>query len=163
MARPCTVCTHPDLEAINTALLEGSDSLRVIAERFGLSQTSCQRHKKTHIPTQMAKVIAAQESKEVAHAGSLFDQVEELRRKSLELLDKAERAGDFRTALSGVREARACIELLLEVQGELERGTSVHVHSGQVLQLQQVVVEALKPFPEARIAAAKALAELEAS
>lgn len=162
MARPCTICTHPEREQIDQALLEGV-SFRNIAKRTGTSTAALSRHKKDHVPTQIAKAVAARESVEVARGGSLYDQVQELRQKSLELLAKAEMAGDFRTALSGVREARACVELLMEVEGELERGGDVHVHTGAVLQLQQVIIETLKPYPEARIAVGKALAALEAS
>lgn len=81
-------------------------------------------HRADHLP---ASLVRAVDAEEIVVAGSLLSQVEGLRDRSLSLLDKAEKAGDLRTALQGIREARACIELLLEVEGELHRGVSVNV------------------------------------
>ncbi|MCO5215909.1 MAG: hypothetical protein M9950_07105, partial [Thermomicrobiales bacterium] len=69
-----------------------------------------------------------------------------------------EQSGDLRTALAGVREARSCLELLLEVEGQLERAPTVTVNVGTVLvEVQQVILNALAPYPEARLAVAAAL------
>ena len=127
MPRKCTVCEHEKVEEINRLLLEGV-SLRDIAGRYSVSKTALHRHKESHLPAELTK---AQEAREIAKADSLLDQVIELRDKALSILDKAEQAGDLRTALQGVREAKGCLELLAKLQGELQKRTEVQ---GQVTQ-----------------------------
>ena len=48
----------------------------------------------------------------MAAADDLLGQVRALRSKAMSILLAAERQGDLRTALAGIREARACLELL---------------------------------------------------
>jgi hypothetical protein len=45
MPRTCTVCTHLQRAAVDTALGRGEDAFRTIADRFGLSATALKRHK----------------------------------------------------------------------------------------------------------------------
>ena len=58
---------------------------------------------------------------ETARADDLLDQVKALRNKSLSLMLAAEKSGDLRTALAGIREARACLELLAELSQAIDR------------------------------------------
>ena len=158
MPRKCTVCEHEKVEEINRLLLEGV-SLRDIAGRYSVSKTALHRHKKGHLP---AKLVKAQEAREIAKADSLLDQVTELRDKALSILDKAEQAGDLRTALQGVREAKGCLELLAKLQGELQERPTVNVLvNPQWITLRTVILEALDPYPEARQAVVWALREVE--
>jgi hypothetical protein len=57
----------------------------------------------------------AQEAKEVASAGNLMDQVGSLLTDAKRIAANAEKAGDLRTALLGIRETRGCQELLIKV------------------------------------------------
>jgi hypothetical protein len=62
----------------------------------------------------------------------------------------------------GVREARSTIELLLEVEGELDRGGTVNiVISPEWGQVRTVLLTALAPYPDARFAVADALVAIE--
>lgn len=158
MPRVCTVCTHPQRPAIDAALVAGTP-FRNIAERFAVSVGALDRHKRGHLPAQLTKATAAAE---VAHADDLLGQVQELRQKALVLLAKAEAAGDYRTALAGVREARACIETLLEVEGELDRRPQVNILlAPQWLQVRALLLDALLPFPDARVAVSARLSAVE--
>ncbi len=69
----------------------------------------------------------AQEAQEVAQADNLLEQVQNLQAKALSILAKAEAAGDLRTALQGIREARSCLELLAKLQGELQQEGTVNI------------------------------------
>jgi hypothetical protein len=149
MPRVCTICRHAQRPAIDRALVSG-EPYRHIAERFGTSATALTRHKADHLPAALAK---AHEASEVAAADDLLGQIQELRRKAIELLGKAEKAGDYRTALMGIREARACIETLLEVEGELDRRPTVNlVLSPEWIALRASIVAALQPYPDASTA-----------
>jgi hypothetical protein len=107
------------------------------------------------MPVTLAK---AQEAKETALADDLLAQVKALRNKSISILQKAEAAGDLRTALLGIREARACMELLAEMEGELNRNPVINLSlSAEWLEVRAVLLHALSDYPEARAAAALAL------
>ena len=158
MPRKCTICEHPQVDEINKALLKGV-SLRNIAKQYFVSAASLHRHKEGHLP---AKLVKAREAQEVTKADSLLDQVIELRDKALSILAKAERAGELRTALQGVREAKGCLELLARLQGELQERTTVNVLvNPQWITLRTVILKALDGYPEARQAVARALREVE--
>ena len=158
MPRKCTVCEHEKVEEINRLLLEGV-SLRNIAKQYFVSAASLHRHKDGHLP---AKLVKAQEAREIAKADTLLDQVAGLRDKALSILAKAEQAGDLRTALQGVREAKGCLELLARLQGELQERTTVNILvNPQWITLRTVILKALDGYPEARQAVARALREVE--
>lgn len=53
MARACTVCTHAEREAIETALVQ-RETNRTIAKRFGLSASAVFRHERDHLPLVLA-------------------------------------------------------------------------------------------------------------
>ena len=100
----------------------------------------------------------AYEAKETALADDLLAQVKALRNRAIKILTSAENAGDFRTALMGIREARGCIELLAEMEGEINRQPQVNLYmSAEWLQVRMVLLQSLADFPEARVAAAMAL------
>ena len=123
MARKCKVCSHPKLNEINQSLIQ-SRNISELSRKYGIPWDSLKRHKELHLPALLQK---AQEAEEVSQADTLLAQVEELKAKAWKLLNKAERAGDLRTALSGVREAKGCLELLAKMQGELQQEGTVNV------------------------------------
>ncbi len=49
MARPCSVCAHPNREAIDRALVTSSASVRALAEQYGIGRGARQRHLGNHI------------------------------------------------------------------------------------------------------------------
>jgi hypothetical protein len=161
MGRVCTICTHPERDAIDKALA-AHESFRGISRKFfgsAIAEDALSRHKAEHLPTTLSK---AQEVKAVAQADDLLAQLKGLRNKAVAILLKAEQAGDLRTALLAIREARACLETLLEVEGELNRRPEVHLHlSAEWVQVRAVLLTALGPYPEARAAVAQSLLEVE--
>jgi len=158
MPRTCTACSHPQRPEIDRALVEGA-TYRTIADRFGLSETALKRHKSDHLPGHVAK---AQEAKQVADADDLLHQLKALRNRAIGILQKAETAGDYRTALAGIREARGCIETLMEVEGELDRrGVTNIIVNPEWVQIRTAILVALQPFPEAAHAVAGRLAVIE--
>ena len=123
MARKCKVCSHPKLNEINQSLIK-SRNISELSRKYGIPWDSLKRHKELHLPALLQK---AREAEEVSQADTLLAQVEELKAKAWKLLNKAERAGDLRTALSGVREAKGCLELLAKMQGELQQEGTINV------------------------------------
>jgi hypothetical protein len=152
--RSCNVCTHPEKETIDEALVGGT-ALSELAAIYRVSDDSLGRHKANHLP---AKLVMAQAAEEVAQADTLLEQVRNLQRRALEILDKAEDAGELRTALGAIREARGNLELLAKFLGELDERPQVNVLvSPEWLELRAVIVAALEPHPEALRAVVGAL------
>jgi hypothetical protein len=95
--------------------------------------------------------VLATAASEVAEADTLLDQVRTLQGRAYGILDKAEGAGDLRTALGAIREARGNLELLAKLLGELDERPVVNLNvSPEWLELRAVIVGALEPHPEAR-------------
>ena len=172
MPRVCTICTHPEREAINAALVD-SIAYRTIADRYGLSHQALMRHKAEHLPSIMVK---SEEAKEVARADDLIGHLKEITARTDRLyqiadgiIGKAASSEDWRTALMAVREAsnankeaRANLELLGELLGELNRNPTVNILvAPEFVRIQTVLLHALGPYPEARVAVAAALVEVE--
>ncbi|MCX6693635.1 MAG: hypothetical protein NT074_03670 [Methanomicrobiales archaeon] len=153
------MCQHPQREKIDGDIISGV-SLRNIAEQCSVSTTALHRHKSGgHIPQSLT---LAHEAKEVAHANTLLQQVKDLVKKACGLTDRAEHAGDLRTALSGVREVRGCLELLARVTGELQSNTTVNiaiVKNPEWIALRTKIISALQPHPAARSAVLQAIGE----
>jgi hypothetical protein len=153
--RNCTVCTHPDRAEIDQALVAGESSYSLAARYSSLSRAAIQRHGDNHLP---AKLVMAQAAEEVAQADTLLEQVRNLQRRALDILDKAEEAGELRTALGAIREARGNLELLAKLLGELDERPVVNLSvSPEWLELRAVIVTALGPHPEALRAVVGAL------
>jgi hypothetical protein len=153
--RSCTICTHPDREAIDEALVSGIAFPALVAE-YRVSKDSLSRHKANHLP---AKLVMAQAMVEVAQADDLLAQMQDLQRRTLAVLEAAEATKQHRTALSAIREARSNLELLAKLLGELDERPQVNVLISPTVQT--AIIAALGPYPQARLAVADALKGLE--
>jgi hypothetical protein len=158
MPRRCTVCDHPERHSIDEALVTGAP-YRSVAKRFALSESSVYRHKTEHLPVQLLK---AREVEEAARADDLLEQVRNLQTHALDILERAEKTGDLRTALAAISQARGNLELLGKLAGELDERPVVNVLlSPQWVMIRTTMLEALAFYPEARAAVAESLMELE--
>jgi hypothetical protein len=154
MPRRCTVCDHPEGHGIDEALVTGAP-YRSVAKRFELSESSVYRHKTEHLPVHLLK---AKEVEEVAQADDLLDQVRHLQGRALDILERAEKAGDLGTALAAISQARGNLELLGKLAGELDERPVVNLNvSPEWLELRAVIVGALEPHPAAHRAVLGAL------
>src|SRR5688572_3186367 len=154
MPRRCTVCDHPQRHIIDEALVSGTP-YRSVAKRFELSESAVYRHKVEHLP---AHLLKAKEVEEAARADDLLDQVRHLQAHALDILERAEKAGDLRTALAAISQARGNLELLGKLAGELDDRPQLNVLvSPEWLELRAVIVGALEPRPAARGAVLRAL------
>jgi hypothetical protein len=154
MPRRCTVCYHSEKHSIDEALVTGVP-YRSVAKRFELSESAVYRHKTEHLP---AHLLKAREVEEVAQADDLLEQVRNLQAHALHVLDRAEKAGDLRTALAAISQARGNLELLGKLAGELDERPVVNLNvSPEWLELRAVIVGALEPHPAAHGAVLTAL------
>src|SRR5215217_256255 len=154
MPRRCTVCAHLQRQDIDELLVSGAP-YRSVAKRFGLSESAVYRHKTEHLPAHLSK---AKEAEEAARADDLLDQVRHLQTHALDILERAEKSGDLRTALAAISQARGNLELLGKLAGQLDERPVVNLNiSPQWLELRAVIVTALEPHPAAHRAVLGAL------
>lgn len=154
MPRVCSICQHPDRDAIDRRLVEGA-TYRDIAGQFRLSKSAVERHRESHLP---AKLVRAQEVRELTEADALLRRMLQLEQRARQILDQAQASGDLRSALSGIREARNTLELLAKIAGELDERPVVNVLIAPTVQA--VILGALAPYPDAKLAVSSALKEL---
>lgn len=156
MPRTCTICTHPQRDAIDLALLAG-ESYRHIAARFDTSTASLQRHK-DHLPGQLAK---AHEAAEVVKADTLLDRLKELNAETRAILKETREGGNHDLALKAIARVEKQLELEAKLLGELQpEGMTINVYSTpEWLSLRAVVIHALQPYPEAGRAVGRALSD----
>jgi len=174
MARTCTICTHVARPAIDVALI-GGEPFRHIASQFGTSTTALQRHKADHLP---AALLAAQEAVEATQADSLLGQLRDLLARADDqyglargLVGKAVAADDLRAATAAlqagngaIREARSCLELLAELEGELDRRPMLTIiNNPEWVEIRTIILATLQTHPEARSAVVRALGEVDTS
>ena len=147
MPRKCSICSHKERDTIDRFLLDNR-SFRNIAKQYDLSPTALLRHKQGHIHPLLGK---SKEAREITRAENLLEEIKRLRNGARRILEKAERAEDYRAALAGIRELTRIVELLARLQGALgERPVSIIV-TPQWISLRTRILEVLEPYPEARL------------
>lgn len=158
MPRVCTICEHPEREAIDRALVAGDANTR-LSSVFAVSEQALRRHKAAHLP---ARLVLAEKAAEVADADNLLGQVGDLQRRTMAVLEAAEASHEHRTALAAIREARGNLELLAKLIGQLdERPVTNVLVSAEWVTVRTAMMEALDPHPQARLAVAERLSALE--
>jgi hypothetical protein len=154
MPRWCTVCDNSEKHSIDEALVTGAP-YRSVAKRFRLSESAVYRHKIEHLP---AHLLKAREVEEAARADDLLEQVRNLQTHALAILERAENAGDLRTALAAISQARGNLELLGKLAGELDERPVLNLNvSPEWMELRTLIVGALDAHPQARGAVLSAL------
>jgi hypothetical protein len=120
MARVCTVCEHKERQRIMESVMRRVP-YREIAERYGLDKSSLTRHLRHHVSPALRKLASNEMT--LVEAGAIAEPVllemRKLYRRCLGMLDKAEEAKDYATALHAVRECRRNLELIAKLTGEL--------------------------------------------
>ncbi|MGB2626129.1 MAG: hypothetical protein WAK20_05035 [Candidatus Acidiferrum sp.] len=112
---------------IERSLVSGT-SYRVVAQQFSISRDAVVRHRR-HM------VSSSPNSLQIEHIFEACTLVEQLRSLTVEaqrLKQKAETAGDFRTALAAVRELCRIVELVAKLRGEIDRRAEINVMNLQI-------------------------------
>jgi hypothetical protein len=156
----CSVCDHPERRAIDKALAIGHLANRAIALRYGLTRMALWRHKDDHLPAQLVK---AQEAIDVRAALDVVQQLKAINAASLEVLHQAREQGRGGLVLFAVDRIQKQIELQAKLLGELDDRPTINLTvAPEWLLVRAALLEALSPYPEARVAVATRLRALEA-
>ncbi len=160
MARPCSVCHHPERPAIDQGLVSGASSYH-LAARYGVSPDAISRHFAAHVP---AALVQAQEAEDVAHAIDVVKQLKAINLAAVSILAEARKSKDHDTALKAIDRIQRQIELQARLLGELDDRPQVNVLvAPEWLAVRSAVLAALAPYPAARVAVANRLVMLDAS
>lgn len=161
----CSVCVRDDVDRIDADLLAGA-TIRAIAARTGIAKSAVGRHRQNHLPSAPPTATRLEEGVVVGEADGT------VRAKLLGMVERADRAlqaaetkGSVPQIINAISEIRRCYELEAKLSGELAQpgGVSVNVMvSAEWAAIRVAMLEALAPYPDARIAVAGRLAELEA-
>lgn len=161
MPRVCTICIHAERANIDQALV-GGGSFRDIAGHYGLSKSSVERHKADHLPQAMVK---AAEQEDIRNAIDVVKQLKAINSATLNILSEARHEGDHDTALKAIDRVQRQIELQAKLLGELDDRPQISqvnvLFAPEWLMVRQAIMHALAPYPDARIAVAGSLAQLE--
>jgi hypothetical protein len=179
--RPCQVCRHPQVGKIDWLICSGAGDVgtgrRALAKKFGLGENSIANHGKNHISAEYRASIvagpwASQEELADLAAAENVSVLQNLRvlvnGHRLRWLASLEAHNDF----AMIRHAQAMGELLWKIAKlthEVAPPPSTLIQNNMQISLAEhpdlvgaitTLAEALRPFPEARRAAATALRTL---
>jgi len=119
MPRVCTVCSHPERDAINEAIVAGQVKRR-IATQFKIGEKAVRDHAEAHLPE---RLLQASRAAEIVSADSLVLLADDLYQRARTLVNEA-KADDGATALRAIGEARATLELLVRLRVQVDQHLS---------------------------------------
>jgi len=135
--------------------------LRELSALYRVSEDALARHRDRHLPAALA---AAKEVGDAAHALDVVAQLARVNAESLAILSEARERDDAHLALKAIDRIQRQIEMQAKLLGELQDASTVNILiSPEWQRVQAVIVEALRPFPDARAAVAHRLTALEAT
>lgn len=138
MPRACNTCAHKEAGGIAKVIAEGGSN-SVIARRFGVTESSVQRHrvkclraprrtKETGAPSTPAGPAASVRFEMAADPQALIRRAELLLDDAMAILARAKADSDSRLGLQAVRECRSSLELLMKAHGMLAPDAAVNVN-----------------------------------
>jgi hypothetical protein len=120
MPQTCSICKHPERQAIENALLRKIPMTKIAAQT-NTGMYSIRRHLQ-HMAAGVVR-SAPYEVQQTVQAVSLLDRVQSLIAEIREIAEKAKKDKSWNCALAALRELRSCLELLGKLSGELQAQT----------------------------------------
>ena len=108
MGRPCSICTHPERAALDSALVNGTPRTRLEAA-YGVTEQALARHEAKHLPLTL---VRAANGAEDARAVDLLDQAKRLQVETWQVLEAAKAEGNLAGVLAAVDRAQKGLALL---------------------------------------------------
>lgn len=159
MRQQCSVCSHPETDAITFALMHKAKPWKVIVKEYGITHASLGRHRQ-HIvksagiikPAKPHALLQTQGAVAALLGGNQTQaDIRGLRARAESLGLQAEATGDVRTALLAVRELTRLVELQSRLTIEAAAGRASDVANHPVWhEVNALILDALAPYPDAR-------------
>lgn len=174
MAKPCSVCQHPDRAQVEIGLANDI-ALRILAQKYGLSFTQLSKHRTNHMDEQTLlrlRIRGRRSDEELAQirdieSKSLLDHLVWQRARLYSNADAAKAIGDAAGERAALAEAGRASERIGKLLGELGAHITINQNTVNLIampdyhQLRTLLVQALRPFPEVYPAAIAAFEQFE--
>jgi hypothetical protein len=157
MPRPCTICTHPNRAEIEKAIASNV-SYRDVSLQFSVGHMAVQRHVTEHIAQSIQQF---QETREEARGLDVVKQLKAVNSITLAILKEARDNKKNGMALFAIDRVLKQLELQAKLLGDIDKPQINIYVSPEWRGIRDRIVVALIPYPDARIAVAQELAQLE--
>lgn len=156
---PCKVCSSPDRDAIENALLANQSPATIAKSYPRLSEKLIDRHRRSCIP------VIIERTRAVVTATNVSQKIVEIVAECEEFLVTAKGADDRKAQGVALGRLTSAIELSARLSGELGStgADDALVKSAKWRELRQILAEALAPYPDAFRAVVAALQRVGAS
>ena len=167
MPRNCQVCESKDRYRVEFALARRV-SVKVLAKRYALHPDAIYRHRLAHVPKSVLQDLRKKadmpeqelEKLRIEESGGLLEHLVVQRARLYKLADSCEDMGDYPHAIAAHTRITANLELTGKLLDVFASHAPIHQNitiSADYLRLRQLMLAALKPFPEARRAIVEVL------
>lgn len=116
MPQTCRVCAHPKTKEIEDAIVQGT-AHTTIADQFGIHFQSVRYHAKNHLSDKLARTVHKDNQE---HAEDILSGINDLLKRTNDILNDAESNDQKRLALDAIKESRSIYELLSKIAVKLE-------------------------------------------
>ncbi|EIL98221.1 hypothetical protein AB7849_11490 [Rhodanobacter sp. 115] len=169
--RACHTCQHERRPEIELRLASGTP-LRIIAAKYGLKPDTLRRHRMNHMAPELIQQLQATgrrtsatdlaELKRTESEGLLGNLVHE-RARQQRIADKAESIDDFANATRASVAALKSSELIAKLLGDIQTGnvTQNILIAPEFHAFRNAVIQALRPYHDAKLAVLTSLQRLE--
>ncbi len=153
----CTICNHIDRAEIEAALVAGS--IRAVAARFGISRSSLQSHRASHMPEAFSRARRHGAARLALNGASIARRLEQLHADAFDLFTES-RGVDFAAATRALAVMQRQAEFAWRVSSTVPAGGQMTESRFEALA--GAVLRVLEPHPDLRLQIAESLREIEA-
>jgi hypothetical protein len=119
MGRKSKIESHPQSKIIIKRLASGAEYSTILLDFPQLTRFDLDYYVKNKLPELLSKSGDLKAELTSDQGNDTLAEVRALKTRAIDILEQAQRAGDLRTALLGIREARGCLELSLKAEGRI--------------------------------------------
>jgi len=150
MGRKCKIENHPNSKIIITRLASGEEYSKIVEDFPDIRYQDLDYYKQKKLPDVLSKSNDLKIEAEEIRGTQTLAEVRALKTRALGILEEAQKAGDLKTALLGIREARGCLELCMKAEGQIDKQPQVNILlNPEWIELKAVIIAALRPYPDA--------------
>jgi len=150
MGRKSKIENHPNSKIIITRLASGEEYSKIVEDFPDIRYQDLDYYKQKKLPDVLSKSNDLKIEAEEIRGTQTLAEVRALKTRALGILEEAQKAGDLKTALLGIREARGCLELCMKAEGQIDKQPQVNILlNPEWIELKAVIIAALRPYPDA--------------
>lgn len=151
MGRKSKIEAHPQRNIIITRLASGEEYSDIVRDFPDLTWDDLDYYKQNKLHEIISKSKDLKSEVESVQGSNTLAEVRELKARALEILEQAQSAGDLKTALLGIREARGCLETCLKAEGQIDDRPQINITlNAEWIELRTLIMKSLEPYQEAR-------------